>query len=154
MNINWEITRFEDLSPERLYRCMQLRAEVFIVEQNCPYLDPDGKDLKCFHVMGFNQKKEMIAYCRILPEDVSYSEVSIGRVVTSEKARRTGAGKLLMERALEEIELLFGEVPVKIGAQAYLKKFYEGFGFEVISEEYMEDGIPHIEMIKKFDQPK
>jgi ElaA protein len=150
MKINWEITRFEDLSPERLYRIMQLRSEVFIVEQNCPYLDPDGKDYKCFHVMGFNSQKEMIAYCRILPEDISYSEVSIGRVLTAEKARGTGAGKQLMKRALDEIELLFGEVPVRIGAQLYLKKFYEGFDFEVISDEYMEDGIPHIEMLRKY----
>jgi ElaA protein len=149
MKINWEITRFEDLTPERLYRIMQLRAEVFIVEQNCPYLDPDGKDHRCFHVMGFNSQKEMIAYCRILPEDVSYSEASIGRVLTSEKGRGTGTGKQLMKRALDEIELLFGEVPVRIGAQLYLKKFYENFGFEVISDEYMEDGIPHIEMLRK-----
>lgn len=150
MKINWEITRFEDLTPERLYRIMQLRCEVFVVEQNCPYLDPDGKDPRCFHVMGFNSQKEMIAYCRILPEDISYSEVSIGRVLTSEKARGTGAGKQLMKRALDEIELLFGEVPVRIGAQLYLKKFYQGFDFEVISDEYMEDGIPHIEMLRKY----
>lgn len=149
MKITWEITRFEDLTPEKLYRIMQLRSEVFVVEQNCPYLDPDGKDNRCFHVMGFNAQKEMIAYCRILPEDISYSEVSIGRVLTSEKARGTGAGKQLMKRALDEIELLFGEVPVRIGAQLYLKKFYEGFDFEVISDEYMEDGIPHIEMLRK-----
>jgi ElaA protein len=147
LKIKWDITRFEDLTPEVLYRIMQLRAEVFIVEQNCPYLDADGKDQKSFHVMGYNEKKQMIAYCRILPENVSYPEVSIGRVVTSSKARGTGAGKQLMERALDEIRLLFGDVPVRIGAQLYLKKFYEGFGFKVISEEYLEDNIPHIEML-------
>ena len=147
MNIHWEIRRFEDLSPATLYRILQLRSEVFVVEQNCPYLDADDKDQKSFHVMGFNQKKELIAYCRILPENISYPEVSIGRVITSAKARRTGVGKLLMDRALEEIRLLFGDVPVRIGAQSYLQKFYEGFGFKVISDEYMEDNIPHLEML-------
>lgn len=149
MKITWEITRFEALSPEKLYRIMQLRAEVFIVEQNCPYQDADGKDQKSFHVMGYNSDNELIAYCRILPEHVSYPEVSIGRVVSSPKVRGTGAGKQLMERALEEIELLFGNEPVRIGAQLYLKKFYESFGFVVTSGEYLEDNILHIEMLRK-----
>lgn len=148
MEISWEITRFEDLSPEKLYRIMRLRAEVFIVEQNCPYQDADGKDQKSFHVMGYDSDRELVTYCRILPENISYPEVSIGRVVSSSKVRGKGAGKQLMERALEEIELLFGNEPVRIGAQLYLKKFYESFGFVVISDEYMEDGIPHIEMLR------
>jgi ElaA protein len=147
MKINWEVIRFEDLSPAKLYSIMQLRAEVFVVEQNCPYQDADGKDEKSFHVLGYNKEKQLIAYCRILPEHISYPEVSIGRVVTSPKARGTGAGKQLMQRAIDEIRLLFGDVPVKIGAQLYLKKFYEGFGFAVTSEEYLEDNIPHIEML-------
>ncbi|HEX8516451.1 MAG TPA: GNAT family N-acetyltransferase [Bacteroidia bacterium] len=149
MTIHWEIIRFEDLTPEALYKAMQLRAEVFIVEQNCPYQDPDGKDLLSFHVLGYNKEKELLAYCRILPENISYSEISIGRVVTSPKIRGKGAGKLLMDRAIEEINLLFGEVPIKIGAQLYLKKFYEGFGFEITSDEYLEDNIPHVEMVRK-----
>jgi ElaA protein len=149
MTIDWKVTRFEDLSPAVLYSIMQLRAEVFVVEQNCPYQDADGKDPKSFHVMGYNKKQELIAYCRILPENISYSEVSIGRVVSSPKVRGTGAGRMLMDRALEEIELLFGDVPVKIGAQSYLKKFYESFGFVVSSAEYLEDNIPHIEMIRQ-----
>jgi ElaA protein len=149
MKINWETTRFEDLSPGKLYGIMQLRAEVFIVEQNCPYQDADGKDPKSFHVMGYNKDQELVVYCRILPENISYTEASIGRVVSSPKVRGTGAGKLLMEKALEEIGLLFGDVPVKIGAQLYLKKFYEVFGFVVTSEEYLEDGIPHIEMLRQ-----
>jgi ElaA protein len=149
LKFKWIITRFEALTPATLYRIMQLRAEVFVVEQNCPYLDADGKDEKAFHVMGFNEDREMIAYCRILPENISYPEVSIGRVVTSATARGTGAGKEMMQRALDEIRLLFGDVPVRIGAQLYLKKFYEGFGFEVFSDEYLEDNIPHIEMLAK-----
>ena len=149
MKINWELARFKDLSPEKLYRIMQLRAEVFIVEQNCPYQDADGKDPKSFHLMGYDPDGELIVYCRILPANISYPEASIGRVVSSGKVRGTGAGKLLMEKALEEMSVLFGKVPVRIGAQLYLKKFYEGFGFVVMSEEYLEDNIPHIEMMRQ-----
>jgi ElaA protein len=149
MKISWEVIRFEDLTPHALYKIMQLRAEVFVVEQNCPYQDADGKDIKSFHVLGYGKEKELLAYCRILPENISYPEVSIGRVVSSNKVRGSGAGKLLMDRAIEEIRLLFGEVPIRIGAQSYLKKFYEGFGFKVISEEYLEDNIPHIEMMRE-----
>lgn len=151
MKINWETTRFEHLSAEKLYKIMQLRAEVFIVEQNCPYQDADGKDRKSFHLMGYDAEGALIVYCRLLPEDVSYPEASIGRVVSSPKVRGTGAGKLLMEKALEECFLLFGNVSLRIGAQLYLKRFYESFGFVVISDEYLEDNIPHIEMMR---QPK
>jgi ElaA protein len=147
MKVSWEVIRFEDLSPAKLYSIMQLRAEVFVVEQNCPYQDADGKDIRSFHVMGYNKDRELIAYCRILPEDISYREVSIGRVVTSPRARGTGAGKELMQRAIDEIRLLFGDIQVRIGAQLYLQRFYEGFGFKVTSDEYLEDNIPHIEML-------
>jgi ElaA protein len=147
MNINWTFKPFEELTVYELYNIMRLRAEVFIVEQNCPYQDADGKDLKSFHLMGYDEDKELVVYSRILPQHVSYPEASIGRVVSSPKVRGTGAGKKLMDKSLEIISQKFGNVPVKIGAQAYLKKFYEGFGFVQTSEEYMEDNIPHIEMI-------
>jgi ElaA protein len=149
MEITWELKRFEDLDPEKLYRIMQLRAEVFIVEQNCPYQDADGKDPKSYHLLGHDPEGTLVVYCRLLPKNISYPEASIGRVVSSHKVRGTGAGKLLMEKAIVEINRLFGKVPVRIGAQLYLKKFYEGFGFEVISEEYLEDNIPHIEMMRQ-----
>jgi ElaA protein len=147
MNINWTFKSFEELTVLELYNIMRLRAEVFIVEQNCPYQDADGKDLKSFHLMGYDENKELIVYSRILPRNISYPEASIGRVVSSSKVRGKGAGKKLMDKSLEIISEKFGNVPVKIGAQAYLKNFYESFGFVQTSEQYMEDNIPHIEMI-------
>ena len=128
---------------------MCLRAEVFVVEQNCPYQDADGKDLKSYHLMGYDENHELVVFSRILPAGVSYKEVSIGRVVSSPKVRGTGAGRALMKQSLSEIEKLFGSVPVRIGAQLYLKAFYESFGFVMEGEEYMEDGIPHIIMLRK-----
>ncbi len=149
MKINWEIKFFDRLTAIELYNIMRLRAEVFVVEQNCPYQDADGKDLKCFHLMGYNETKELIAYSRIVPKNVSYAEVSIGRVVSSPKVRNTGAGRALMQKSIEEITLKYGAVPIRIGAQLYLKKFYESFGFIAEGSDYLEDDIPHIEMLKK-----
>lgn len=149
MDINWKIKFFDELTVHELYLIISLRAEVFIVEQNCPYQDADGKDPKSFHLMGFNKEEELVVYSRILPQNISYSEVSIGRVVSSPKVRGTGAGKLLMDKSLEIIRQKFGDVPVKIGAQSYLKKFYESFGFVQTSEEYLEDNISHIEMVRR-----
>ena len=146
--LKWSIKSFTELTSDELYSIMQLRAEVFVVEQNCPYQDADGKDPKSFHLSGTNAEGKLIAYSRILPSHISYPEVSIGRVVSSPSARGTGAGRELMKQSLIEIEKLFGSVPVKIGAQLYLQKFYESFGFVVSSAEYLEDGIPHIEMMR------
>ena len=144
--IIWTCKHFKDLTNEELYEIFRLRLSIFVVEQNCPYQDADGKDLKCFHLMG-RQNGELITYTRIVPQNVSYKEPSIGRVVTSTKARRTGAGKILMEKSLEFIKKEFGNIPVRIGAQKYLQKFYEGFGFVREGDEYDEDGIPHIIML-------
>lgn len=147
MQIQWVLKRFEQLTPEQLYAILQLRSEVFVVEQNCPYLDLDNKDQLSFHLMGFADDK-LIAYTRIIPAGVAYDEVSIGRVVTSPSVRRTGAGKELMKKSIEIAYRLFEKVPIKIGAQLYLQKFYEGFGFQKISDVYLEDGIEHIYMLK------
>ena len=146
MKIIWSCKYFEDLSAKELYDIFHLRLAVFVVEQNCPYQDADGKDFKSLHVMGM-QSGELAAYARIVLPGVSYKEVSIGRVVTSQKARRSGAGKMLMKRTMELIEKKFGKVPIRIGAQLYLQKFYEGFGFVREGTEYPEDGIPHIIML-------
>lgn len=147
MKIRWEIKKFEELSNTELYRIMQLRLEVFSVEQNCAYQDADGKDFNCFHLAGYTSEKDLIAYSRIVPPGISFKEVSIGRVISSQKARGTGAGKELMKRSMEFIKQQFGNVPIRIGAQVYLIKFYSSFGFEISGEEYLEDNIPHIEMI-------
>ncbi len=147
MNIDWKIQTFEELSNYELYAIMQLRLAVFSVEQNCAYQDADGKDLKSLHLSGYNSKGDIIVYSRIVPPGISFKEVSIGRVISSEKARGTGAGKELMKKSMEIIEKKFGKVPVRIGAQCYLINFYSSFGFEISGEEYLEDNIPHIEML-------
>ena len=141
MKITWLIKTFKALNNSELYDVLRLRSEVFVVEQNCPYQDMDGKDLKSFHLMGRNEKKELLAYARILPAGISYKESSIGRVVTSPKVRGTGAGKELMKEAIKAVKQQFGKEPIRIGAQCYLKKFYEDLGFEIASEEYLEDNI-------------
>ncbi len=130
-----------------LHALLHLRSAVFVVEQNCPYQDPDEKDLNSFHLLGFDALGKLGAYSRILPPAVSFSEVSIGRVCTSALHRRGGHGKVLMEQSIRIIRQKYGPAPVRIGAQLYLKSFYEGFGFKKDSEEYLEDGIPHIEML-------
>lgn len=149
MKINWGIKSFEELINIELYDILRLRSEVFVVEQNCPYQDLDGKDLKSFHLVGRNENKEILAYARIVPAGISFKEISIGRVISSEKARGTGAGKELMKQAISFVKNKFGNIPIRIGAQCYLIKFYSGFGFEIASEEYLEDNIPHIEMLLK-----
>lgn len=149
MNVTWILKSFDELNVYQLYEILRLRAEVFVVEQNCPYQDLDSKDIKSFHLIGTNEKNELIAYSRILPPNVSYNEASIGRVVTSQKYRKKGAGKELMKKSIDALYEKFGQVPIRIGAQLYLKIFYENFGFSQEGEQYLEDNIPHIIMLKK-----
>ena len=146
--LHWQLKPFKELSNAELYAVLKLRQEVFIVEQNCPYLDNDGKDIYAHHLLGYFEN-ELAAYSRLLPKNISYEEVSIGRVVTATKFRGKDFGKLLVQKSIEELENLYGQVPIRIGAQAYLKKFYESFGFEDLNEPYMEDGIPHLIMLRK-----
>ncbi len=143
--MDWICKTFDELSPHELYAILQLRNEVFIVEQHCPYQDMDNKDLYCHHLMCWNEKK-LVAYTRLVPPEISYAESSIGRVVSSPSARRTGIGKILMSKSIELLKALYPGVCIKIGAQLYLKEFYESFSFKQSSETYIEDGIPHIEM--------
>ena len=145
--MEWKLKLFNELTSEELYAILQLRQRVFIVEQNCPYLDNDGKDLHCHHLWLLEQGN-IAAYCRLVPAGVSYEEVSIGRVISAPEYRGKGYGQLLMVKAIETVEQLYGQVPVRIGAQAYLKTFYENFGFADLNEPYMEDGIPHLIMLR------
>ena len=146
---------FADLTVYELYDIMALRQEIFIIEQNCPYLDADGKDLKGWHLMGRqisdeNTEGVLVVYTRLLPKGVSYHDyASIGRVVSSASVRGSGAGKILMQESIKMMEKLYPNEPVKIGAQTYLLKFYESLGFESTGEEYLEDDIPHTTMILK-----
>ncbi len=142
---------FNQLNPRELYAIMALRQEVFVVEQNCPYLDADGKDLAAWHLMGFDSENNLIAYTRLLPEGVSYEGyTSIGRVVSSPAVRGAGAGREVMQRSIDMCRHLFGPLAIKIGAQTYLLRFYESLGFQSTGEEYLEDGIPHTKMILTF----
>lgn len=145
MQINWLLKKFEELTPHELYAALQLRNEVFVVEQNCVFQDADDKDLDSYHLLGYVDNK-LIAYTRLVPPGVIYIEPSIGRVVTSPSVRGSGAGKELMQESINNCYSLFGKQSIKIGAQLYLKKFYEGLGFAQISDAYLEDGIPHIYM--------
>lgn len=151
MKLKWTLKKFETLTPYELYNIMWLRNEVFVVEQNCVYQDADYKDQNGWHLMGLNEEDQLMAYVRLLPVGVSYkNEPSIGRVVTNPAARGTGAGKELMQEAIKQCELLFGNQDIKIGAQFYLLKFYTLLGFEQTGDIYLEDGIEHIEMIRFF----
>ncbi len=142
------IKHFNELSAIELYEIIRLRNEVFVVEQNCVFQDADNKDQHCYHLM-LRQNDALVAYTRLVPKGVSYPDyMSIGRVVSSPAARRTGAGRAVMELSIEACYRLWGQAPIKIGAQLYLKRFYESLGFVQSSDVYDEDGIDHIEMIK------
>lgn len=143
--VKWVIRNFESLSPAELYAILQLRNDVFVVEQNCIFQDADNKDQQCIHVMGWNDA-QLLAYSRIADPGVMYEEAGIGRVVTARSVRRQGLGKELIITTLEEIARIHGRVPVKLGAQLYLKNFYSVFGFQPEGEIYLEDGIEHIRM--------
>ena len=147
-NVDWILKHFNDLTPKELYDILQLRNEVFIVEQNCPYQDLDNKDLKATHLMSMKENN-LLAYSRLLAPGISYRESSIGRIVTSPSVRKTGMGKRLMEESIRQIENLFHSGTIRIGAQLYLKKFYESFGFIQQSDAYLEDNIPHIIMLRE-----
>jgi ElaA protein len=138
---------FDALAPAELYKLLQLRQDVFIIEQHCIYRDLDDKDVFCHHLF-LEKEGEILAYCRLVPPGISYEgSVSIGRVSTARSQRMEGLGLLLMEKAMESAAQLWPGVPVCISAQAYLEKFYFKFGFSTISEPYLEDDIPHIKMI-------
>jgi ElaA protein len=144
----WKCFAFHELTNTQLYNILEERARVFVVEQKCAYNDLDGVDIKSYHLVGFYES-EIAAYARVIPPHVTYEEMSIGRVITPQQHRIKGFGKLLMAQAIDKCYELFGEGNIKIGAQAYLKKFYESFGFKQVDEPYKEDGVPHIYMLLK-----
>jgi len=142
----WVCKKFNQLTPEELYAILRLRSEVFVVEQNCVYLDPDNKDLCCDHLMGW-QGNQLLGYSRIVPAGISYVESSIGRVVSSPTARGQGIGRELLIQSIHTLYTLHGKRDIRIGAQYYLKQFYTSFGFVQKGDIYLEDGIEHIEML-------
>jgi ElaA protein len=149
MIASWQIKHYSELSVSEFHDLIALRIAVFIVEQDCPYQELDGKDKKAYHLIGRNGKGDMIATLRILPAGISYNEVSIGRVVTSPEVRKLGLGHQLMNVAHQFVSDEFGiETAIRISAQTHLKGYYEKHGYLETGKNYLEDGIPHTEMLK------
>ncbi len=144
---NWICKAFDELTAAELYAILRLRSEVFVVEQNCVFLDMDDKDQYCYHVMGW-RGDVLAGYSRIVPAGISYEESSIGRIVTSPVLRGHGIGRELIPQSVHTLYTLYGKQPIRIGAQYYLLKFYESFGFVQKGEIYLEDGIEHVHMLK------
>lgn len=142
-----KIATFEELSLHELYWLLQLRSEVFVVEQDCVYQDVDGKDEKALHILGL-KAGELVAYTRIFPPGSYFSEAAIGRVVVREEHRKNSYGHDILEASIKAINERFETNRIKLSAQTYLTKFYEGHGFKQTGEGYLEDGIPHIAMIR------
>ncbi|HSO59340.1 MAG TPA: GNAT family N-acetyltransferase [Paenisporosarcina sp.] len=143
----WIIKSFNELTTRELYTYLQLRVNVFIVEQSCPYPELDGYDLDSYH-LAYIVDNKVLAYARILPAGIKYQRVSIGRVIVNQKSRGQGIAKQLMQKAIEFSQKEWPNRDIQLQAQAHLKHFYGSFGFLEISEEYDEDGIPHVDMLK------
>ncbi len=145
--LNIKTKSFKELRTQELYKLLQLRSEVFVVEQDCVYQDIDGKDQKALHILGF-ENETLVAYTRIFKSGDYFENASIGRVVVAETKRDKQYGKLIMEASIKAIKDNFSTNKITISAQVYLKKFYSDLGFKADGEEYLEDNIPHIKMIK------
>ena len=150
--IQWKIKSFIQLDRDELYEVLKLRVDVFVVEQKCPYPEIDDKDRhpETLHLSGKTKDGKLSAYLRILPPGLSFKEVSIGRVVVAKESRGQGTSDTLLKIALDQIHQAWSGKNIRIGAQVYLKEFYESHGFEAISKSYLEDGIPHIDMIRRY----
>lgn len=146
--MNFAIKPFNELSVDELYEIIRLRNEVFVVEQDCPYQDADGKDKIAMHVFCTADDGAVLAYCRLLTPGISYEECSIGRVVNAQSARGTGLGRKLMQTAISYIEDVWKYTAIRISAQQYLEAFYTSLGFVTQSQSYLEDNIPHVEMLR------
>ena len=147
--VRWRCCAFDALAVAELDAIYRARQQVFVIEQGCAYLDADGADPQCWHLTAWSAAQaEPLAYARVVAPGVTYPEASIGRVITSSAARGTGLGRELVRRAVAEAEALFPGAGIRISAQAHLQRFYGAFGFVAVGGEYMEDGIPHIEMLR------
>ncbi len=145
--LNTTTKNFKELSTQELYEVLQLRSEVFVVEQDCVYQDLDGKDQKALHILGYTNDK-LVAYTRIFKPGDYFKEASIGRVVVRAHERKFKYGYSIMNASIEAIKNYYNQATIRISAQTYLKTFYNNLDFHEIGEEYLEDGIPHINMIK------
>lgn len=145
--LDWRFQTFDELTTTELYGILRLRSEVFVLEQRCCYLDADNKDQRSHHLSGY-RNGELMAFARIVPPGLSYEYPAIGRIVVSPKGRGAGYGIELLHVSIQKLEELYGKVPIRIGAQLYLKRFYESFGFRQSGDVYLEDEIEHIEMTR------
>lgn len=146
--MEWKIKRYKELTIEEIYNILKVRCEVFIVEQQCPYQDCDGKDERAYHLFLENNE-DIIAYLRILEKGVSYEEVSIGRFLVAKNYRKKGIAREMLTKGINFIEESLNETSIRISGQVYLKEFYESHGFKIVSDIYLEDNIPHVEMLYK-----
>ena len=149
VQIRWRWCRFDELGVHELQNIYMARQQVFVLEQACAYLDADGVDEQAFHLAAWsNRQREPLAYARIVHPGVKYIEPSIGRVITTAAARGTGLGRELVRRAVEHAVAVFPGQAIRISAQARLERFYADFGFAPVGTPYLEDGIPHLEMLR------
>jgi ElaA protein len=148
MTIRWHCLPFEALPSLILYDLLRLRSEVFVVEQNCVFQDIDRQDMDAHHLLGYNEAGELAAYARLFDAGKSYEQASVGRVIVAQPFRQYGLGRELMRQALAFSDALFGPQANKIGAQQHLERFYNEFGYEQCGPMYVEDGIPHIPMLR------
>ena len=146
--ITWTAKAFKDLSVDEYFEIIYLRTEIFVVEQDCPYQEVDEKDRQSYHLFGRAENGELIAVTRVLPKGISYDEISVGRVALKKEYRGKGIADTLMLETLNFIKQEFGKQAIRISAQEYLLKCYNKHGFKQVGEMYLEDDIPHIEMLK------
>ena len=149
-DIQWTIKTFQELKSEQFFDLLKLRIDVFVVEQHCAYqeLDEYDRHSETRHLSGRSEVGELIAYARIIPPKLCYPEVNLGRFVVKADFRRQGIGHQLLQKALQEISHRWPEVPIKMSAQSHLHRFYAQYGFIQVSDGYLEDGIPHVDMVK------
>jgi len=147
--ITWNTRAFKDLSVDEYFEILHLRIEIFVVEQDCPYQEVDEKDRQSFHLFGRTENDKIIAVTRILPHGISYNEISVGRVALKKEYRGKRIADQLMEESFKFIKNEFGEQPIRISAQQYLLNYYRKHGFKQVGEMYLEDNIPHLEMLKE-----
>lgn len=144
--ISWHCKQFDNLTPAEVYDILQLRSAVFVVEQQCIFLDTDGVDKQAYHLFCYKQN-ELAACCRLMDKDIAFKDrVSIGRVANAASVRGSGIGKEMMRKAIEKCRELFSDTPIKIGAQRYLERWYSSLGFISCEDFYLEDGIEHVHM--------
>lgn len=151
IDIEWQFSSFDELSKRDLYELLAQRQNVFMLEQACLYPDIDGYDVEAHHLLGWRTidgRRQLAAYLRVMAPGTKYDEMSLGRVLTTQAGRGTGAGRALLARAIDCAERLYPGQRIRIGAQQYLERFYQSFGFQTVSAPYDEDGIMHIEMLR------